>query len=781
AEAFVALADPRHPLLLWIEDLTCLDADSVTLLRFLNDRLPQSALVIAGGHPLDGGTTSNAVGWLQHPATRKHLAWVEVPPIGTDALAQSVAASLGIPFDAPPPEAADLVQALAAWIERRWGGSPMAQDLALRLLVSREALLPDATRRLHGMPWRVDPDALERVRIPDTTAALLGEWLATLPEGLILALEAAATLPGAITLEGLSVAMDGFPAEALQERLEAAVHHGVLYRAWDGLRFVEPALRQAIVQATSAIRSELCHQALGAAVEARTDAPPLLRHHEATCHFRAGGDPERADVHALALVSAALGTGALHTAIAAYSALPESARQRLSHGDCLSLIAAFGAVEQHQEAVELASRRLAATVSEAEQADLWMAQADQVAAQGELVAALSAAEQALSLLGESLPSHSVGAALVRLADGAARRYGEFLSNATGGPPTRLTADEERHCRALETYALIAARQHTERATAADERILRIAVPRAVSGYLIRALIRMGRLEAHPDARPLQEAVQLLQGADLPSEAMALEMARGDGALAQGELLRAREALDRARTSARALGDLQAEAEAELALFHVACLQGPAEGLMRCAERLQRLTVLTRSLDLEVVAKAADAVARAASGDADPTAMVGAVVAAAEHFAARAKADAARRWITTAMDLMLTLGHSAEARRCIALTDRLGDPRNAWEAGRVIAAFAEWHLTLAMALPDQPHPLQQVRSNLKALRAAGRDHAHLATLCEGLSGIERIAQGRVKEGVAQVAALEAAFDAQGARLLWGRMCLRVAEALKPAGD
>ncbi len=782
ADALAALADPRHPLVLWVEDLEHIDGDSLAVLRFLADRLPDTALLFAAGYAAGSGSPAGAAGqWLQEPGTRRHLAWVELPPLSNEHIEQATAALLAVPWHEPPPQSLALVSALAGWLEQHWGGVPLNHEAALRLLAARGILAPDSTHRDHALPWRLDGEALAAWRPPATAGALLREWLGILPDALVQVLEAAATCPGPIALDPLGALLEGFPEEALVEQLDAAVRQGILYRARDGLRFTEARVRQAIEECTAPVRRQHFHQALGAALESRPEAGALQVHHQAAWHFTQGADRERATSHTAALLAAALDAGAPQGAVGAFRRLPEAARQRVPHAVFTHLVAAAAAAGHPQAAGDLVAARLASVEEDGERADLLVVQGQLAGDAGDLPAAGAVLEQALAALGESLPQHAVGSALARLADGAARRYGEFMSTAAGGAPAPLSPEEERRCRALEANALAFWRSDAGRAAAADERILRVAGHRLTSGWVLRALIRLGRAEEHPDAQPLLEAEELLHKTDLPCESVALLLAVGQGALAQFQLARAWEAFDSARERARALGDLFAVAEAELGLFELARLQGPAEGLSRAAARLVALGTLTRSAQVGAHAQAAHALAQATVGTLPVEQALSPLLAAAEHFAERAWPDAARYWLAATLELLLATGVTGEARRCFGLADRLTTPLSMLAHGRLTAALVEWHLVLADALPDQPHPRQQARAGLRALRPLARERALLAVLLEGQSALERIAQGDVSEGLAQMEVLEPALEAQGARALWGRLCLRVAEALKPSGD
>jgi hypothetical protein len=772
AEALLALAHPAHPLLLWIEDLARLDGDALELLRFLGDRLPESGLVLAGGFPLEGNAgTPPVLEWLHSPSIRRHVAWVELPLLAPEHIQASAAAWLGIRWPDAPPADAEVAASAAAWLERHWGGVPLAIELGLRVLVSKRVLALDKPHRSHGAAWRLDGAALEAVRPPESLAALIQAWLDTLSEGLVLTLEAAAAAAGPVTLESLAALLEGFPEEALVEHLEAAVQQGVLYRAWDGLRFREARVRRAIQEATLPARQRLFHQALAGGLEAQEDPAPPLRHALAAWHFGRADDPERAAPHILALLHSALALGAAQAAMAAFQALPDALLRQIAHEDCLALIAAAGAAGQVQ-----AAEGLAAGATHAEQADLLLARAELAAGRGELEPALSMAEQALERVGERLAHHPVGAAWARWAGDAARRYEGLLSLAAGGAPMPLAPEEERRCRVLERYARIAGRANPERALQACERIVRIAGPRQASGLLIRALIRLGRAEGHPESPSLREAGALLQRHDFPREAVALGIAEGYGALAQFELTRARQSFEGAWQGARTLGHLPLAMEAALGLFELARLQGPAEALTRGAARLARLCALMPGRGAAATADAAAALAAAAQGGRRPEAALPALIAAGEYFAAQAWPAQAGGWLAAALELAAAAGLTEAARRCIPLAEQL----SAHSEGALTAALAEWHLAQAAMFPGQSHLVHAARAALKALHAAARYSKALAMAWEGLSALEWMARGRAEEGLARLEALASPLEAQGARLLWARLCLQAASTLKSAG-
>jgi tetratricopeptide (TPR) repeat protein len=769
-EAFLALASREHVLVLALADLHRADADSLDWLRFLAHRLEgQPALVLAGLSATSAWNESPASAWLRGERRHDGWHWVALPPLTAAQTLSSLRQGSHLGPDDP------LLPALAQWLHGRWGGQPLAQELALRALWERELLQPDVAQADKTQP-RWSPEHPASRELPGTLGGLIEHVLQALPGALYATLEPASVLPGTFPLESLSAVLPDLPLEALVERLDALTATGLLKRGSRGWRFSHERVREAVVQRIPPRRRAPWHQAAAAFLEGTAAAPPLWRWHAVTRHFAHSEELERAAQAGLTLAEAARQMNAARAACAEYESLlaavrgdPRAGLLYAALGECRAWLG-----EEHAARLAL-NEALLRTADPARQAETLGALALNAWLAGRRDDARAHLEEALQCLGETLPHNPVGTALARLATGAATRYQQMLASVGGALQPLPSPAEHLLSRLLEMAALILAGSQPGRAALADERILNLAVGRLPSTYAVRALIRLG--ERDPAGGALSQAAQIAGQRHYPQEAASARLAGARGLAARIDTAAAREAFAAARRDFQSLGDPWGELEALHDGLWLMAWQGPAPAIAETARQMQSLADMLDAEPWKLLSEAWLAAGEAQEGKRAASQAIALLARHGEALAATALASKSRVLRRLLAELQLA-------------TDQ---PRQALATGREPTSGGTledllWNATQAeaqfCAARNAPGPATHLREGRRLLRSLKAEEARVPALSVLLcraAVLERFADGNEASALALAEESERWLKDQDLRVPLGCLQFRVAEGLKANGS
>ncbi|MBI3994161.1 MAG: AAA family ATPase, partial [Candidatus Lambdaproteobacteria bacterium] len=783
-ELFVALAEPKRPLVLYLEALETADADSLAWLQHLHRRLHDAAILalcsMTQGRVPAGGALAD---WLAgQGATRDAPLRLELPALTAEQTATQVDRLLGGQAVALDPAVGDRLPAqLAEWLRARWRGNPMAQEFALRRLLARHVLTCDGPWPGGGFAWSIDQAALEAEALPEDLAGLLRLWLGELEAGLLLLLEAAAVFAGPVSFEPLCALLDNLPAELVAGRLNAALRAGVLARGPGGYRFRHRLMRALVAQATPEERRTEHHRVLAAHLEAEAESLPLQRQHLIALHFKAAGDVARFVEHGLHAMHAAVQHQALEGACAwGEPLLPRIARDVRRPGMLLALGRCQALLHRHVQALETLRtfRDGPGTDSEHVEALAWTARCE--AERGDTSAAMQAVRDALNIAGATLPASSVGTTLARWMTGVGIRYEALRASADAASPAAATSHELRLAGLYELAAQLLAAEDPPLAGLADEKVLRLLSGRQPTPLLLRALIRLGELEGHREAASLRAAGELLRRNAFAFERALLLAAQGRCALNHLELHAAGETLREALRGFAGLGDLLGQATVLASQFELARLQGPLEGLRRiAAEHALAAAAIGRPQPL-TWSGALGAFAEGMAGRLAPDEAVRRLVQAASQLDARTQAAGVATLHLLAAELLLSIGREGEALDLLQRVRERRDVPPTLEA-RLDAALAEGLLLRAAERIEQRNDyLRQADVLLRRLDASAGWLPRLRLELPRLEAMSRILHDRADAALPMAEEASERLEAQGARIPQGLLCLRVGQALKATG-
>ncbi|MCH7477080.1 MAG: AAA family ATPase, partial [SAR324 cluster bacterium] len=777
-EVFTALAEPRHPLVMWLDNLEWADPDSLAWLRSLQTGLAETAMVVVGGLTPGGNGADRALErWLATVAEAPGIHRIELPLLEPSALDMLTRYRLGFHRGhSPGPEDEALCQRLTAWFNRRWGGNPLAHRLTLAMLMARGHLGPAGEDS--PAEWQCDWRELDALGLPETLDGLIRAWLNELPQELQPLLEAAAAFPGSFALDDLAPLAEPLPREEVLERVERAVERQILRRAPAGLEFVHPKIKAHFFRRAPEGRRAAHHRLIGATLEAGSPAPPLLRHHLAARHFGHGGDRSRFKEQGIAAAEAALAVHASHGAGAWYqTVIPQLGNDpRLPQ---LLIALARCRVQQGQapQALETLHQARNFDLPERHQIEILNLSAWAEAERGEAEAALALLEEALTLAGETLPATQVGVALTRFAAGATRKYLGFRSVAGGPSPGPLTEEETRIAGLLEQTAIIAAETPAGRPAVADEKLLGLAAARLASPILVRSLIRLGESQGDPDGAYFAEARKLIKENDFAHERAELHRALGSCLLNLLELRKARDALFMAVEEFKRLGDPVGEAAALQGLLEVERMQGPAEGLSQHAARLGELASAAELEPERWWADGAKAFAAALTGR-TPPAEAG---EALRELTEKAERGGFRRLAAygscLARSISLEPGNDPRIETVMAPAAEIGGRGGIWEFLGDAALAEELLLRAANQPEEREWHLRHARRLLEGIHRGEKRYPRLTVETTLLETLSSLAEGEPDSAMEQAEAGARLLEGQGARLSLGWLAFRLAEGLK----
>ncbi|MCH8842080.1 MAG: AAA family ATPase [SAR324 cluster bacterium] len=790
SQAFVALADQKHPLVLGIGSLEQADADSLDWLRYVYHLLPSTPMVVIAG--LDSskiGADHPLSFWLDKIAQRPATQWITLAPLTLNQVRESLLHRLGKP--AGEDHEAHPHQRLSQWLHESWGGYPLSHDLALHCLLGRKLLVRhegDGHER-DGMAqagWQVDWEGVHSARWPETMQDLIQARLDLLSEPLLVMAQAAAIHPAGFAWESLASLVAHLPPEMVMDQAESLVAEGILERSPIGLRFAHERVRAALYAGMSRPQKTQLHEIVAAGNEVRPATPRLSHLHGLVRHFERAGDARRTVEHGLAAAKEARRCHALHGASRGYEALltllgkdARSGAVYAALGDCQ---ARLGRLSGAKAAL---SQALHHAPDDKNQANTLRMLAWVLDRQGEPEAALKQVEEGLNLTGETLPASPVGTALARIAATGSHRYRKVLRSVGGEAEEWMPAENHRTARLLEQAAIILARIAPERARLADEKLLRLVAGKVAPPVAARALIRLGEWEGHPDSELMADAQRLLAQRHFPHERAAWQAAAGRCHLNACDPARAREALSDALRQFRALGDALGEAEVLLTVLEIDRWQGPVEGLCRTAQALAALAEMLDDAGLTAIAAGWLAYGQALQGTREPAAAIATLRENAEQISRLGAEDRAAALILLAGELHLFTGNEAAA---LEILHRDPDLQQAAHGPglspgiRLQAALAEAHLAAALHLPEERALRRKaVRPLLRSLRTAEKAHPRLIPETGPVEAMSLLLQNEPQAALAAGKQYAPLLEERGLRFPLARLYYRIAEGLKTSGD
>jgi len=417
-----ALAGPRHPLVLFLDDLQWADGASLALIEVLMTDPDLSGLLVIGayrdnevyaGHPLD--SLLSGLARERAPCRRIVLAPLDRASV-TPLIADTVRVDVG---EAAP---------LAALVTAKTLGNPFFVRQFLRTLEEKKLLVFDAA----AARWTWDVGRIEQEQIADNVVELVTGRIAQLAPASQRLVRLAAAIGNHFDLETLALVSGDPPSETaaalaqpLAQEIFAPIGEGYRYARWSGTapqadisyRFAHDRLQQAAYAMIPPEERPRLHAHIGALIHQRsTPAQREDRLFEIVGHLNLAATlPEsrerRAELAELNLRAGqkARGSNAYEAALAHCAAglglVDAGSDPRLRHALGVSHIEAMYLCGRFEEAERLAHDLLGRTEQPL----------DKVAVLEQLVLAhttrlqyrraIDTALQALELLGEKIPGY----------------------------------------------------------------------------------------------------------------------------------------------------------------------------------------------------------------------------------------------------------------------------------------------------------------------------------------------------------------------------------------
>lgn len=415
-----ALASPRHPLVIFLDDLQWADSASLALIEVLMTDPDLGGLLIIGayrdsevhrGHPLEAMLASLAR--EKAPCRR-----IVLPALGRDSVTPLIADTLRVPVDEVAP-LADLVTAKTL-------GNPFFVRQFLHTLEDKRLLVFDAAMGR----WTWDVERIRHEQIADNVVELVTGRIARLAPPVQRLVRVAAAIGNHFDLETLALVSGGTPretaaalAEPLAQEIIAPIGESYRYARWSAgspeaeisYRFAHDRLQQAAYAMIPAGERPGLHAHIGELLHERsTPEQREDRLFEIVGHLNLAASlpvprERRAELAALNLRAGrkARGSNAYEAALAHYAAglalIDGGDDPRLRHDLELCHVEAMYLCGRFEEAEHLADDLLGRTEQPL----------DKVAVLEQLVLAhttrlqyrraLDAARRALELLGERIP------------------------------------------------------------------------------------------------------------------------------------------------------------------------------------------------------------------------------------------------------------------------------------------------------------------------------------------------------------------------------------------
>jgi PAS domain S-box-containing protein len=446
-----ACADPRQPLVVFLDDLQWVDDATLPLLRNLLDGADGTPLLIVAAWRDDEPTATlqAAVAALQEGAQTLSL---RLGALSAAVLASLLAEAMGASDDEARP--------LALLLHRRTGGNPLFFAQYLDALHDGGLLRWEPGLRR----WCWNLDAVAAADVADNVADLMAKRLQRLPAPSLQALQTAAALGTRFELEVVARAL-GETRGAFAARLQAAAYEGLVALGERDGKFLHERIRQSAyclvpVEARAALHLRLARalRASSAPDDGDTrvfdtasqysraavlldDAPERLL--AAELNLAAGRRARAKAAHAVAAALFAAGESLLATAPTAADA-PHSLRFALAIERAESEFAAG----HHPRAAELVAALATRARTADERAACVKLQVQLHVLRGEHTQAMAAGLECLRTLGVDLPAHP-GAADVQA------EFDAVWRQLDGRPPAApLAPPDAPHRSAMDLLAVL---------------------------------------------------------------------------------------------------------------------------------------------------------------------------------------------------------------------------------------------------------------------------------------------------------------------------------------
>ncbi|MCB9702194.1 MAG: AAA family ATPase [Myxococcales bacterium] len=414
-----ALARPQAPLVLDLDDVQWIDAASLDLLVELVGELAGEGLfcVLAGDLSGDPEARERVEGALARIGQRARVTKIELMPLEADAIAAMIADTIA----RPAAEVADL----AAVIARKCGGSGFYAAEILRDLHRRKILRFDPQRRR----WSYELAAAAALEVSENVVDLLITRASSLDPAALAILQRGACV-GAI-FEPADVDLEGAEFAALVATLDAAVDERLVEVGAGVIRFAHERVRAAIAATLTPEARAAHHLALARLAAARLGEDALSGAGDdahlfaAADHYRAAlglvvGDERRSAARiTLAAIHRAFGGGAIASArVYAKAVLDLLGDDAWSTGYTIAVdallheIECAGSVGDFEAADAATAILLKHARTDEDRAEVHVKRAVVHLARNELEGVMSAAGEAVRILGRTLPRRPSMPALI---------------------------------------------------------------------------------------------------------------------------------------------------------------------------------------------------------------------------------------------------------------------------------------------------------------------------------------------------------------------------------
>ena len=814
--AFRAIGEPSHPLVLFLRELQWADADSLEWLGRLIQGIGETSLLViatvmtgvegSAGTPESGNLEEMLHPWLETLQSGEDVHWIEVPPLSMEQCNLQLQRLTGAQ------RISDLAP-LAEWMHGRWGGLPLANALALRLLRAKGMLRPSSTDA-SGKSFAtetgeypatgraaVDWPAVEKASWPDSLPGLVQHHLELLPEEVLLVLQAASIFPVGFSFANLAGLLEQYPLPLLLERLESAIAAGVLERTRTGFAFRHVSMQRILRRYSPPKHLEELHRVRGTQMEMGLEAeddlpagrgadglapphpakPDVNRSDETAFHFGRGGDPKRWSEYGFQALASAWGAHALRAVIAWSELLREPMRKDDRIADLM--IAAGIAHSQlgfGERALALLDSALQLDLSTEARLEAISHAAWTHHMRAETREAMIRVEEGLALAGETLPANPVGTALARLTGRAMQQYETLRAGAGSETQPGFSPVEESVARLLELASHLLAPVQPQRAVLADEKIVRLAAGRQPSEHLVRGLVRLAEAEGPPESALFSQARTLLERNAFPHAEAEFYLALGRCYFRAGRYHKAAEALRDARF--RTTGDVIGEGEALATTLVLERLREPLDAFRERIAALRNLAVYPTAAYLAEWRAALEQYAGALAGEIPLTRACAAMRDSAQALSEAGRAGEARQLLAWTGELAVVSGDLGELLETVRVEGLL--PKLALDLGALLmqVLLGNAHFQQAAVSPGQREfHLREARSIIKSLQPRLEDYPVLAGEVARLEWVEIMVSGETPPDVSRGAEILAGLEMEGVWLGAALLRLTAARTLKSWGD
>jgi hypothetical protein len=258
-----ACASPKHPLVLFIDDLQWSDAASRLLLEELLLGTEQSSLLLIAAYPpthvTEGHPVAALVGRLAERGVAPEI--LDVPPLGSEHVLAMLAEALG--------QSAEATRSLAELTERKTGNSPLLVRQFIEHIHERGLL------RYRDDGWTWDLAEIAAADIPDGAVALMTAKIHHLAAHPRRALTLASCIGDEFSVELLCEVGRDADRAALESGVHALCDAGLIAACAQGFRFVHDRIREAAQTLLSDLEREELHYQTGRLLLARTPEAEL--------------------------------------------------------------------------------------------------------------------------------------------------------------------------------------------------------------------------------------------------------------------------------------------------------------------------------------------------------------------------------------------------------------------------------------------------------------------------------------------------------------------------